>query len=160
MAEAPEAFPVGFYDLLIDERKLFLQPGEEGGAEVETDRSIVVGDIENLPLLIDDSGIPIGAVALEGDPFIPVVERVSALLPLDGSEPGVFPGRLIEVTVDGSIAAFDFSRRQSSSLWFGLFHFINAFLDAGDLFGDRDLFGTDLRTLPEGLAPPGPVLMI
>jgi hypothetical protein len=106
IAKTLEAFPVGLYDLLIDERKLFLQPREEGGTEVETDGSIVVGDIENLPLLIDDSGIPIGTVALEGDPFIPVVEGMGALLSLDGSEPWIFPGRLIEVTVDGNECVF------------------------------------------------------
>jgi hypothetical protein len=106
MTETPEAFPVRFKDLLIDQGELFLQPGKEGGAEIETDRSIVVEDIKNLPLLIDDPAISIGAVTLEGDPLIPVVEGMGAFLHFNNSEPGIFPGRLIEVTVNGNECVF------------------------------------------------------
>ena len=41
-----------------------------------------------------------------------------------------------------------------------MFGFVDAFLDLADLFGNRNLLGTDLRALPQGLAAPRPVLMI
>jgi hypothetical protein len=43
----------------------------------------------------------IGPIALHGDPFIPVMKGMGALLGLDDFEPGVFPGRLIEMTMNG-----------------------------------------------------------
>jgi hypothetical protein len=32
-----------------------------------------------------------------------------------------------------------------------MFSFVNAFLDLADLFGDRNLLGTDFRTFPHHL---------
>ncbi len=48
----------------------------------------------------------------------------------------------------------------SSVLLFWIFGFVNAFLDLADLLGNGNLFGTDLRALPQGLATPGAVLVI
>ena len=38
--------------------------------------------------------------------------------------------------------------------------FIDPPLDLSDLLGDGNLFGTDLGAFPEGLAAPGPILVI
>ena len=45
-------------------------------------------------------------------------------------------------------------------LFLRVFGFVDAPFDLADLLGDRDLFGTDLCTIPVGLATPGPILMI
>ena len=41
-----------------------------------------------------------------------------------------------------------------------MFRFVNAPFDLADLPGNGNLFGTDLRALPQGLATPGAVLVI
>jgi hypothetical protein len=41
-----------------------------------------------------------------------------------------------------------------------MFRFVDAPLDLADFFRDRNLFGTDLCALPQGLATPGAVLAI
>ena len=48
----------------------------------------------------------------------------------------------------------------SSILLFWIFGFVNAFLDLADLLGNGNLFGTDLRALPQGLAAPGAILAV
>jgi hypothetical protein len=48
----------------------------------------------------------IGPVTLQGDSFIPVMERMGALLGLEDFKPGVLPGRLIEVTMNGYKCVF------------------------------------------------------
>jgi hypothetical protein len=41
-----------------------------------------------------------------------------------------------------------------------VFGFVDAPFDLADLLGDRNLFGTDFGTLPQGLTTPRPVLVI
>jgi hypothetical protein len=108
MAQTPEALPVRFNDLLIDEWLLSLYPGEERGAEIETEIGIIVEDIEDLALAINDPRIPIGPVTFEGDPLIPVMKRMGALLPLNDFQPGVLSRRLIKMSMNGYISVFHF----------------------------------------------------
>jgi hypothetical protein len=106
VAQTLEAFPVRFKNLLINERPLPLYPGKERGAEIETEERVVVEDIEDLSLSIDDPRIGIGPITFEGDPFIPVMKRLSARLTFNGLQPGIFSGGLIEMTVNGYISVF------------------------------------------------------
>jgi len=48
----------------------------------------------------------IGPVALQSDPFVPVMKGMGALLGLNDFEPGVLPERLIEMTVNGYKSVF------------------------------------------------------
>ena len=41
-----------------------------------------------------------------------------------------------------------------------MFGFVDTLLDLSNLFGHGNLLGTDLCALPQGLAPPRPVLVI
>jgi hypothetical protein len=41
-----------------------------------------------------------------------------------------------------------------------MFRFVDAPFDLADLFSDGNLLGTDFRTLPQGLATPGTLLLI
>jgi len=45
MAKLPDALSIGFEDLLINGRESPLQPGEKGGAKIETDGRIIIDDI-------------------------------------------------------------------------------------------------------------------
>ena len=51
-------------------------------------------------------------------------------------------------------------RTEEKGLLFRMLGFIDASLDLTNLLGDRNLFWTDLRTFPQGLTPPRPVLVI
>jgi hypothetical protein len=106
VAQTPEAFPVRFKDLLINERPLPLYPGKERGAKIETEERVVVEDIEDLSLSIDDPRIGIGPVTFEGDPFIPVMKRASALLTFNDLQPWILPWRLIEMAMNGHKGVF------------------------------------------------------
>jgi hypothetical protein len=50
--------------------------------------------------------VSIGPIALQGDPFVPVMKGIGALLGLNDIEPGVLPGRLVEMAVNGDIGIF------------------------------------------------------
>jgi hypothetical protein len=108
MAQTSEALPVRLKDLLIDERFLPFYPGEECGAEIKTEIGIIVEDIEDLFLTIDDPRITIGPITLEGDPLVPVMERMGALLTFNGLQPGIFSGWLIEMAMNGYEGIFHF----------------------------------------------------
>jgi hypothetical protein len=57
-------------------------------------------NIEDPSTSIDDPSIGIGTITFEGDSLIPIMKRVGALFGFNGFEPGVLPGRLVEVTVN------------------------------------------------------------
>jgi hypothetical protein len=101
LAEPPDPFLIRFDDLPINRGGFFLQPGKEGRTEIETQGGVIVVEVEDLSFIIDDPGVTIWPITFEGDPFIPVVEGVGALLLLDGFNPRIFPRRLIEMTVNG-----------------------------------------------------------
>ncbi len=52
------------------------------------------------------------------------------------------------------------TERGFPTLLFRMFRFVDAPFDLADLLGDGNLFGTDLRTLPQGLAAPRAILVI
>ena len=83
---------------------LVFEPGEEGRAEVEAHVAVVVEDADDLVAGVGDARGAIGGVALGGDALVPVVVGGGGLLKLDGFEPGVFAGRLVEVAVDADKA--------------------------------------------------------
>ena len=67
---------------------------------------IVVDDVEDLSPAIHDPGMSIGPVTLGGDPFIPVMKGMGALFPFNHIKPGVLPGGLIEVAMNGNKSVF------------------------------------------------------
>ena len=48
----------------------------------------------------------IGPVALQGDPFVPVMKGICALLGFNDVEPGVLPRGLVEMAVNGYVGVF------------------------------------------------------
>ena len=66
--------------------------------------SIIIDDIQDPPLAVVDPGHAVGAVALRGDAGIPVVVGGGAGLHFDLLDPGIFPGRLIEMAVDDHVS--------------------------------------------------------
>jgi hypothetical protein len=119
MAQALQAFPVSFQNPLIGERKVFFEPPEEGGTEIEADMRIVIDDVQDLPVTINDSGMGIRPVAFGSDPLVPVMIWRSALFPFDDIEPGALPGGLIEMAVNGDKGIFHQIKKTESK---GLFN--------------------------------------
>ena len=107
-----DAGPIGREDLAIDLGRLTLEPREERGPDVERDLLEVVDDVEDAIGVVHAARGRVGRVAFRRDALVPVVERRRRVLDLDGLEPGILAGRLVEVPVDGDEAA----RRHGVSL--------------------------------------------
>ena len=103
-AVALAAALVGVEDHAVGAGGVVVQPAEQGGAEVEAHAGVVVDDADDLVFDVDDAGGAVGGVALGGDAVVPVVVGGGGVLDLDGFEPGVFAGRLVEVAVDADEA--------------------------------------------------------
>ncbi len=103
-AVAQHALPVGIADHAIGTRRILFQPGEQGRPEVEADARIVVHDADDLVLAIDNARGAIGRIAFRRDAFIPIVVGCRRILGLHRFEPGIFPRRLIKMTVDADVA--------------------------------------------------------
>jgi len=100
---ARRALPVRLEDPPVDPRIPFLEVDEKRRPEIEGEVGEVVHDRRDPSLRIEHAAAAVGAVALVGDPRVPVMERRRALLPLDLPRPGVLPRRLIEVPVNGDV---------------------------------------------------------
>ena len=103
-AVAGGAEAVGFEDHVVGAGGLVVQPGEQGGAEVEAHPGVVVEDADDLVFDVLDARGAVGGVALGGDAVVPVVVGRGGVLDLDGFEPWIFAGRLVEVAVDADVA--------------------------------------------------------
>src|SRR5256886_3028533 len=87
-------------DFRVDVGPVTVEPGQERGARVERDLLKVVDDVEHAVPLAHPPRRGVGRVTLGGHPLVPVVVRRRRVLHLDGIEPGVLAGRLVEVAVD------------------------------------------------------------
>ena len=76
-----------------------VEPGEQGGADVEAQVGVVVDDGHDPAPVVDDAGPAVGAVALRRDALVPVVVRRRRRLRRHQLRPGVLPRRLVEVPV-------------------------------------------------------------
>jgi hypothetical protein len=92
-----------------DVRGLPLHPGEEGRAEVETDLGVVIDDIDDPALAVQDARSGVGGVALGVYPFVPVMIGIGRILHFHFFQPGIFPGRLVEVAVNADESFHGFS---------------------------------------------------
>ena len=95
---------VGVEDHAVGAGGLVVEPAEESGAEVVADPRVVVHDADDFGLLVGDAGGSVGGVTLGGDAVVPVVVGGGGVLDLDGFQPGVFAGGLVEVAVDADVA--------------------------------------------------------
>ena len=106
---AQHTLPVGIADHAIGARRVFFQPGEQGGPEVEADARIVVHDPDDLVLPVHDARGAVGGITFGGDAFVPVVVGGCRVLRLDGLEPGILARRLVEMAVNADVS---FRRRR------------------------------------------------
>src|SRR5207244_7980027 len=91
-------------DRLVRDRGRPFEPREQGGADVEADAVVVVGDLRDALVAVEDARGPVWRVTLGGDPGVPVMVRPGGVLDLDLLEPGVFARGLVEVPVDADEA--------------------------------------------------------
>ena len=115
-AEAFAAFDVGANHQFVGFRRAPLHPAQQRRSKVVADRVVVIGDAADAVLGIHDARGGVGGVAFRVYALVPVVIRISGILQLNGFQPWVFAGRLIEVPVyaDVSQVVFRRSRRECS----------------------------------------------
>ncbi len=99
--KAGAALLVGREDALVGLGLALLHPTEERRSHVEADLGEVVHDAQDPLLPVHDPGRRVGLVAFAGDPLVPVVVGAGRRLLLHHVQPGVLPGRLVEMSVDG-----------------------------------------------------------
>ncbi len=102
--EVLAAAPLAVEDHAVGARRIFLQPAQKRGAEVEADARVVVHDPRDLVFDVDYPGSAVGGVALGADALVPVVVGSSGVLGLDGFQPRILTRRLIKVTVNADKA--------------------------------------------------------
>jgi hypothetical protein len=95
---------VGVEDHAVGSGRVVEEPTEQGGAEVVAHTGVVVDDADDLVELVGDAGGSVGGVTLGGDAVVPVVIGGGGVLDLDGFEPGVLAGWLVEVPVNADEA--------------------------------------------------------
>jgi hypothetical protein len=108
IAVAPEARPathVGVHDGGVRLRRGVLEPLEKRRPDVETRPLERVDHVEDLPLGVRNARGDDGTIAFVEDALVPVVERRRRRLAGDLTEPGILPGRLVEVGVDDHATA-------------------------------------------------------
>jgi hypothetical protein len=97
------AFFIGINNSLIRFLVVFFHPGQQSGPKIEAYPCIIVDDIDDILFFIEDPGRGVGGITLGRNTLIPVMIGISGILDLDLSEPGVFPGGLIKMTVDADV---------------------------------------------------------
>ncbi len=102
MAPVPhEAFPVRLKYFPIGRRMVFFHPRKEGRPEIETDGFIIVENAFDAPTLeVKHPGESVGAVAFVIDAVVPIGKRLGAGLVVNDAGPGVFPGGLVEMSMN------------------------------------------------------------
>ncbi len=88
----------------VDVGAFCFHPGQQGRSEIEADPRVVVDDLLDAAVRIQNPGGGVGRVALGGDPLVPVVIRIGRILQLDRFQPGVFPRRLVEMTMNADVS--------------------------------------------------------
>ena len=94
---------IGFEDSGVGVWRFFFHPRQKRRAEVETYGCVVVNDLLNATVAAKNASGGIGLVTLSGDTLVPIVIRLGRILKLNGLEPWIFTGRLIEVGMNSDV---------------------------------------------------------
>src|SRR5665213_1908323 len=78
-----------------------LHPGQQSGPDIETDKFVIVNNVfDEAAINIKNSGESVGAVAFVINAVIPNRKGLGAGLVINNASPGIFPGRLIKMSVN------------------------------------------------------------
>jgi len=105
-AMSPETLltqPVRLNELFVNVRLVTLHPGQEGRTEIEVYLGIIIDNIDDAHFRVQDARSGVGAVALGGDPFVPIVKRLGRILHLDFFQPGILPRRLVKMAMNANV---------------------------------------------------------
>src|SRR5262249_49874752 len=100
VTEAVPADVIGLQDRPVDGRRGLLEPRHQRGPNVEGAGREGVDDGDDPALAVDAPRGGVRRVTLRRDALVPVVVGRGGVLDLDAPQPGILPGRLVEVTVD------------------------------------------------------------
>ena len=81
----------------------FFNPAKKGWSEIKVKVFVIIYDFYDLAFFIHYRGFGVGFIALGKDFFIPVVIGPGAVLFFDFVCPGIFPWRLVKMTVYANI---------------------------------------------------------
>src|SRR6266545_3735707 len=95
-----QTFTVSFNQALISVSMMPLKPGQQRRSEIKTYVRVVIEESLAAVFRLAHADKSIGAVALEMNALIPVMERRGAWFRINNSRPGILARRLIEMTVD------------------------------------------------------------
>jgi len=98
-----ETVPVRIQYGPVDPWMLPLDPPHQRRTEIKTEVQVVVPQAQDTIVVGRKPGRGIGPVALYVDAFVPVMVRTGRILTLDFLEPWIFPGGLVEMTVDTNV---------------------------------------------------------
>src|SRR4051812_20731149 len=101
--ESLTAFFVRFPDFLQYAWRFFVHPGEQRRSKIETDPGIVVDEIDNPPLIVEESRTCIRGIAFCRHAFVPVVVRVRGILQFYSFQRRIFPWGLIKMAVNANV---------------------------------------------------------
>src|SRR2546430_1805771 len=94
------ALSVTVKNALIPIRRALFHPRQQSRAEVETDPGVVIDDLRDASFGIEYSRSAVGEIAFPRDALVPVVIRTCGVLRLNRFQPGIFPRRLIKMTMN------------------------------------------------------------
>ena len=94
------ALAIAIEDALIAFWRALLHPREQCWTEVEADFRVIVYDVGDAAFGVEYARSAVGKIALSRYPFVPVVIRTCRILRLNRFQPGVFPRRLIKMTMN------------------------------------------------------------
>ena len=94
---------IGGNDLTQESRLVMGKPRTQGRSDVEAERGVIVHDGGDTVATAQETRRSVGPVAFSRNAGIPVVIRCRGVLHLDLLKPGIFPWRLIKMTVDTDV---------------------------------------------------------
>ena len=107
VALAPLTHCISGQDQTEDFGIVLLQPGGQGRSHIVTHMAEQIDQGKDLAVTIEQTGSGIGGVALPGHPLVPIVVWIGGGLAHNGVDPGVFPWRLVVVSVNGDVPSHE-----------------------------------------------------
>ncbi len=96
-----EAVAVRLQDALVGMGMVFFHPGKECRAEIKAEGLVTIDNaFDSVRLGVEYPGEGVRPVAFVVNPVVPIGKGFGVGLVVDNSRPGVFPGWLVEMSVD------------------------------------------------------------
>ena len=99
---------IGANNVIVHCRTFALKPGQQRGVDIISYPGIIIGYPVNEATVIKDPGGSIGLVALIGNTIVPVMPGINRILTFNQARPGIFPRRLVKVSMNADFIRHTF----------------------------------------------------